>query len=138
MILNGIYNQNDDFAFVNAYSISKPSKSSYRDNAFIDFLSETEGLTFNITSAWEGHQNEGKTIKKDTSIFLNGKKYDNVLITVQYDNYWRGMGFTIDKYSYLKEYYAKNIGLIKREKRRFPIDTVFVKDIELIKYEIKK
>ncbi len=138
LILNGVYNQYDSFAFVNGYSISKPSNSSYRDYAFKDLLAETVGSTFYISSSWTGHKNEGKTIKQDTTVFINGAKYNNVLITIQYDTYWQSMGVTIDNCSYLKEYYAKNVGLIKREKRNYPIDTVFVKDIELVKYDIKK
>lgn len=138
LILNGIYNPNDTFAFVYKYSLSKSSKSSYRDYALKVILSETEGTRFYITSAWDGHCNTVITVKKDTSIIVQGKQYDKVIMTMQYDDYWTNQGVSRNKCAYLKEYYAKGVGLIKREERNYPINTVFLTAFELTKYKINK
>ena len=139
LILNGIYNPNDTFGYVREYSISQSNESNYRDPAFKEFLSLTEGAEFTIGGAIQGHKMTGKTIKVDTTIYIGTKKYENVIMTIQYDYACvSGTGGTPEDCATLREYYAKDVGLIKREKRNYPIGTDFVKDIELIKYEIDK
>ncbi len=134
LILNGVF-----FAYVNGYSISKSNASNYRDPAFKEFLSLTEGSEFTIGSAIQGHKITGKTIKLDTTINIGTTEYKNVIITIQFDYACvYGKGGSPEDCATLREYYAKDVGLIKRETRNYPIDTDFVKDIELIKYEIKK
>ena len=139
LILNGIYNSPDTFAYVNGYSISKSEGSSYRDPAFKEILSLTEGSEFTIESGYQEHKITGKTIKVDTAIYIGTTKYENVIITVQFDyacvSYTGG---TPEDCATLREYYAKNIGLIKREKRNYPSDTDFVKEFEIKEYEINK
>ena len=54
LILNGVF-----FAYVNGYSISKSNASNYRDPAFKEFLSLTEGSEFTIGSAIQGHKITG-------------------------------------------------------------------------------
>jgi len=137
LVLNGIFNAPDAIAYIKRYSISKSSYHIYRDFAFIDLLAETEGSTFYITSTWGGNRNEGKTIKKDTSIIVQNKRYDNVLITVQYNTGCWNPNYSIEECSTIKEYYAKNVGLIKRERRHIA-DSVWTKDIELVEYNIKR
>jgi len=139
LILNGVFNSPDTFAYVNGYSISKSNMSNYRDPAFKELLSLTEGSEFTIEGAIQGHKITGKTIKVDTAINIGTTIYENVIITIQFDYaFVSGTGDSPEDCATLREYYAKGVGLIKRETRNYPIDTNFVKDFELIKYEIKK
>jgi len=138
LILNGIYNQNDVFAYVNGYSLSKSNNSDYRDPSFKYFLSLTEGSEFAIGGAFQGHQIKGKTIKVDTSIYIGTTHYENVIMVIQFDYACIvGIGGTPEGCATLREYYAKDVGLIKRETRN-QLDGEFVKDIELVKYVINK
>jgi hypothetical protein len=139
LILNGIYNRNDSFAYVREYSISKSSVSNYRDPVFKGLLSTVEGAEFRIGGAIQGHKITGKTIKVDTAVYIGPKKYENVIITIQFDYACiSGTRGSVADCATLREYYAKDVGLIKREKRNHPLESDFVKDIELVKYEIKK
>jgi hypothetical protein len=139
LILNGVFNQPDSFAYVYEYSISQSSGSHYRDPAFKQILSLTEGSEFNIGGAILGHKITGKTIKVDTIMNIGTTKYENVIITIQFDYACvSGTGSSPEDCATLREYFAKDIGLIKRETRNYPIETAFLKDIELIKFEIKK
>ena len=135
LILNGFYNSLDTFAFVKQYSISKPKNSGYRDPAFKGILSVTEGAEFTIGAVYQGHRWVGKTIKKDTVIEIVNTLYTDVIITIQYDEACTDFGNIPEECATIKEYYAKNIGLIKREIRSFP-DTSFVTDFEINYYEI--
>ncbi|HON18674.1 MAG TPA: hypothetical protein PK990_05840 [Salinivirgaceae bacterium] len=139
LILNGIYNRPDTFAYVNGYSISKAKESGYRDPAFKELLSLTEGAEFIIGGADQGHRITGKTIKVDTTIYIGTTEYRNVIVTIQFDYACvLGPGNSPENCATLREYYAKDVGLIKRERKNFPINTDFVKDIELIKFLINK
>lgn len=139
LILNGIFNPTETFAYVNGYSISKSNGSNYRDPAFKALLSLTEGSEFTIGGAIQGHKITGKTIKVDTTIYIGTTEYKNVIMTIKFDNACvSGTGGSPEDCATLREYYAKDVGLIKRETRNYPMDTDFVKDIELVKYEIKK
>lgn len=139
LILNGVFNPSDTFAYVNGCSISRSKESDYRDPAFKILLSLTEGSEFTIGGVIQGHKITGKTIKVDTTINIGMTEYKNVIITIQFDYACvLATGSSPEDCATLREYYAKDVGLIKRETRNYPIDTDFVKDIELIKYEIKK
>jgi len=139
LILNGIFNSPDTFAYVNGYSISKSNESNYRDPAFKELLSLTEGSEFTIGGAIQGHKITGKTIKVDTTINIGTTEYKNVIITIQFDYACvSGTGGSPENCATIREYYAKDVGLIKRETRNYPINTDFLKDFELIKYEVKK
>lgn len=139
LILNGIFNPNDTYAYVMEYSISKSLGSSYRDPAFKGLLSLTEGAEFTIGGAFQAYKITGKTIKVDTTINIGTRKFENVIMTIQFDyGCVSGTGGTPESCATVREYYAKNVGLIKRETRNYPIEIDFVKDIELVKYEIKK
>ncbi len=138
LILNGIFNQPDPYAYVNGYSISKSTMSHYRDPAFKGILSLTEGSEFIIGGAFQEHKITGKTVKVDTTIKIGTSKYNNVIMTIQYDFACiSGTGGTPEDCATIKEYYAKNVGLIKREKKN-PLDTNFIKEIELVSYKIFK
>ena len=139
LILNRIYNQEDSFAYVKEYSISKSSMSNYRAPAFKELLSLTEFAEFVIGGAIQGHRITGKTIKVDTTIFIGAKKYEDVIMTIQFDYACvSGSGRSPEKCATLREYYAKDVGLIKRESRSNPFQSDFIKDFELVKYEINK
>ena len=138
LTLNGIFNQKDAFAYLKEYSLSKSSNSNYRDPAFIELLSLIEGAEFTISAPWQGSQMLGKTIKVDTSIFIGTKKYENVIVTIHFDYACVSItGRSPENCAFVKEYYAKNIGLIKRE-RRYHFDSTFVKDFQLIDYKINR
>ena len=137
LILNGSYNQNDSIAYVKEYSISQ-SSGNYRDPAFKEILSLNQGDELSIGGAVQGHQIQGRVIKTDTTMIINGTNYENVIVTIHFDNYWSGYGMTETEYAFEREYFAKDVGLIKREIKKYPIETEFKKDIELIKFEINK
>ncbi len=104
-----------------------------------ELLSLTEGSEFTIGGAIQGHKITCKTIKVDTTINMGPTEYKNVIMTIQFDYPCvSGTGGSPEDCTTLREYYAKDIGLIKREKRNYLMDTDFVKDIELMKCEIKK
>jgi hypothetical protein len=137
--LNGIYNPNDTFAYVKGYSISKAINSDYRDPAFKFILSEAESATFIIGGRWQYHQIIGKTIKVDTTITIDDVRYDSVLITIELDIACNEQGlYPIDSCAYKREYYAKGIGLIKRESGGYIPNENWTTDFELIKYKIEK
>ncbi len=139
LILNGVFNQPDTYAYLNEYSISKSNESNYRDPAFKELLSLTEGSEFTIGGAIQGHKIKGKTIKVDTTIYIGTTEYKNVIMTIQYDYACvLGTGGSPEDCATLREYFAKDVGLIKRETRNYPIEIEFVKDIELIKYKLNK
>lgn len=136
---NRIYNSGDSCAFVNGYSISKGENSETRDPSFKSILSETEGSTFTIGGRWQYHQIMGKTIKTDTSIMIGDTKYDKVLITIEFDVACNEQGgYPVDSCAYKREYYAKGIGLIKRESGGYIPNENWITDFELKEYDIKK
>lgn len=137
--LSSVFNSTDTFSYVNGYSISKSHGSNYRDPAFKGILSLTNNSEFTIGGAIQGHKITGKTIKVDTTIIIGTTEYKNVIMTIQFD--YACVSVTEnspENCATLREYFAKNVGLIKRETRNFPTETDFVKDIELIKYEINR
>ncbi len=137
LILNGVLNAPDTFAYVNEYSISKAKTSHYKDPAFKTLLSLTEGAEFAIGGAIQGHKITGKTIKVDTTITVGNTVYEDVIVTIQFDDACvNGTGGTPEDCATMKIYFAKDIGLIKREKRNESLD--FVTDIELVEYKINK
>lgn len=138
LILNGIYNPGDSFAYVREYSISKASLSSYRDPAFKQILSLNEGDALLIGGAVQGHQITGRVIEADTSIRIEGKTYEHVIVTIHFDRMCTMNGFSESECAFRREYYARGVGLIKRESRNYPIDTVFVKEIALRHFDIKE
>ncbi|MES2587836.1 MAG: hypothetical protein V4622_02580 [Bacteroidota bacterium] len=141
LILNKIYNPNDISAFVNGYSISKQTTSFYKDAAFKGILSLVEGDEFIKSYHDEGHQTIGKTIKTDTTILIGNTIYQDVIVTIEFDKACpSNTNYSAEECADLKEYYSKNIGLIKRESRyNFPTGTApYITDFELIKCEIKK
>lgn len=135
LILNGIFNSGDKYAFVKDNSISKRSNANYRDPAFQELFSISEGgrFIFQAKHAGTSHYCCGETIKKDTTISIGNKTYENVIITIHYDEYWMESPFVC---GYKKEYYAKNIGLIKREIRNYPLETKFRTVLVLDEYFI--
>lgn len=125
---NSIYGD----VFIMGYSIT--NHGSYKDPPFRGILSETEGGCFYVASLVDSKV-EGMTIKKDTSIMINNITYNNVIITIQYNTRFISP-CSPEVYAGVKEYYAKGIGLIRREVRNFPFDTIYRVDCELLDYNI--
>ncbi len=120
----------DSLAYVKEYSFSNKYVSFYVPN-FSPFFSQNIGIFYQSNNHGP-IQTYGETVKVDTSITIDSVKYENVIITVYYDSQYYG-----SQYATLREYYAKNIGLIKRERRDFPTDTLFTTELELKDYYIK-
>lgn len=113
LILNGVFNPSDTFAYVKGHAISKSQGSSYRDPAFKELLSLTEDSEFTIGAAVQGHKITGKAIKVDTTISIGARVYENVIMTIQFDYACvSGTGGTPEDCATLREYFAKNVGLI--------------------------
>lgn len=140
LLSNKIYNLGDSSSFVKGYSITKAKNSGYRDPAFKYILSETEGKEFRIGGNWQIHTITGKTIKTDTSIIIGSKQYNNVLITIEFDYgcFLYGNIPVVDSCAYKREYYAKDIGLIKRESTAYLPKAHWSTDFELKEFKINK
>lgn len=133
LIANGIFNGPDSFAYVKEYSISKAKNSGYRDPAFYGILSEEEGARFPITGSFGGYQTIGKTIKVDTTITVNDVEFQHVIIVIRYD---AACPMSNEVCATQKEYYARDVGLIRRENREYP--NGMVTTLELVDYKINK
>ena len=132
LILNGIYNKGASIAYVNEYSISAREYWHDAPFPFISILSPTKGKIF-FSYNMDSHSLIGQTVIIDTSITINNVLYDDVIVTLYYDGHFIG---TREEIADKKEYYAKDIGLIKRETRDFPNDTLFTTDFYLISYHV--
>lgn len=135
LLTKNVYNPGDSCSYVNGYSISKAQNSSYKDPAFKYILSETEGSTFIITAPWQNHQIIGKTINIDTSIIVGNTTYVSVLVTIELDMACSGQ-YPMDSCAYKREYYAKGVGLIKRESGGYIPNDNWTTDFELKEYYI--
>ncbi|RYM33843.1 hypothetical protein ERX46_07720 [Brumimicrobium glaciale] len=141
LILSGIYNDyvlgDDIFTYVNEYSILKSSASGNLNPPFKELLSLTEGSEFTIGAAYKNSKETGKTIKVDTTITIGTTQYNDVIVTIQFNEECiYETGGTPESCATIREYYAKNVGLIKRERKDFGSNTVFVDDINLVEYYI--
>ena len=137
LILNGIYNKGEKYAFVKEYSISKPHNSNYKIPPFITFLTLTENGKFSISEYYQGEHIVGKTIKKDTSVLIGNTMYNNVIITIHYNEACSGY-YSQEECASVREYYAKGVGLIKRESKNPVLDTVYTKTFEIVDFYINK
>ncbi len=125
-------------AFVKSYELSAPSWASYIPSpVFRGILSTKVDSVFINGPSIQGHRPMAKTIVVDTVIYIRSVKYENILVTIYWDEscIWSGYGNSPEECASIKEYYGKNIGLIKREHRNHN-DTIFIKDFELIDYHI--
>ncbi len=139
LVLNGVFNPGDAYAYVKGYSITKPGMSSYRDPPFKELLSLTEGAEFIIGGESFGHRIAGRTVKVDTVIHIGTTIYENVIMTIHFDYACvSSTGGTPEECATLREYYARDVGLIKRERRNHPLEAEFVKDIELVEFSINR
>ncbi|MBI3502427.1 MAG: hypothetical protein HY063_11605 [Bacteroidetes bacterium] len=88
---------------------------------------------------FSGHQWSLAIWKTDTSVVINPTIYSHTLITLQYDAGYFGIGMNnAEQYWMTREYYTKDIGLIKREERNTPFDTVITTKFTLVSYHINK
>jgi len=135
---NGIYNNNDSYAYVNEYSISKSSDAFYKDPSFIKILSINEGESFRMGHADGGYQPSGITVKKDTSIKVNGIVFDIVLVIIHLDMQCPQSGIPLDSCASMIEYYAKGVGLIRRDVGGYYPEDHMETKFEILDYHINR
>mgnify|MGYP007056077317 FL=1 len=120
----------EPYTYVYKYTIST---LSYR-LPFRTILSEQAGYQFNVSEYFSGNAGYGCTVNLDTTIEINNKKYENVLVVINYA--WH------ETIGYLpwstREYYANNIGLIKRESRYIDDLDNIILNFELRDYKVNK
>ena len=121
LIANQTFNNTD--VFINEYSYI--GTSNWR------FLSLIEGEQYAISNYYQGHQQFRKTIKVDTSIIIGNRVYQDVIIIAEYES---ACGYGEGCYE-LKDYFAKDVGLIKREYKNWQ-DSLFYSVSELEGYFI--
>ncbi|MBK9271690.1 MAG: hypothetical protein IPM48_08820 [Saprospiraceae bacterium] len=139
LLPDGIYNLGDSVAFVREYGISKSSQSGYRDPAFKQILALRKDEEFVIGGAFAGHRITGMTIAVDTSLVVRGVRFDSVIVCILFDEACRnGTGGSAQDCSTQRDFYAKNIGLIKRDSRTGIFQTPYEKEFELVDYFIGK
>lgn len=125
--------------YINEYLLSNPFLQCAYPLPFIQILSDTLGKVFIKGEPEFYHQLLGKTIKKDTSITVNGRRYDDVLVTVEFDRACSDNSeYTPELCATMREYYAKGVGLIKREKGRNINYAEWYTEYELVDYKINK
>ena len=86
------------------------------------------GKVFSSCYLWPTSYWYGKVMNVDTSILINSNQYDSVIIIMEYSN---PPGY---ENQYIKYYYAKNIGIIKKEEWFLYDDTTYEEN--LINYKI--
>lgn len=118
--------------FIWGYSVSK-SSGSYREPAWRGILSESLGQQFYQSASESGNQNIGLTIAVDTSITVNGVTYNDVIVTILYNRIFM---LPPEMCFYRKEYFARGVGLIKREETDYPISIEISSVLELTDYNI--
>ncbi len=132
LIQNGILTAGYEEIFVNGYTMTGMPRISYRDPHFMKFLSETEYLIFPITEFAQGSQILGKTITKDSTVAVGSQSFDSVLVVIQF-NYM--CGGSQESCANQRDYFAKGVGLIKRENRQ-NANTPWITELELNSYYI--
>ncbi len=138
--LNNIYMSYGLNGFVKQYELTTPSGASYIPSpTYQSILSTKMDSVFINGPPIQGHYLMAKTIAVDTVIYIGAIKYENVIVTMYWDDacITAGYGNSPEDCADLKEYFGKNIGLIKRE-HRYHADTIFIKDFELTDYHIEK
>lgn len=137
LLKNVFFNPLDNETYVKGYSLSKSNTANYKDPSFKFILHTTEDKEFSIGAAIQDRKITGKTIKTDTSIYIGNTFYQDVIVTVQFDyacvNHTNG---SPEECATLREYYAKDVGLIKRELKNYNTNNQFVTDFELNSYFI--
>jgi len=86
------------------------------------------GKVFNSCYIWPNSYWYGKVMNIDTSILMNSNQYDSVIIIMEYSS---PPGY---ENQYIKYYYAKNIGIIRKEEWFLYDDTTYEEN--LINYKI--
>lgn len=125
--------------YIYEYLLSNPLLNCYYPLPFIQILSDTLGQVFIKGEPDFYQQTLGKTIVKDTTLTINGRQYENVIITIEFDRGCsEGSDYTSEQCATMREYYAKGIGLIKREKGRNLIFEEWTTEYELIDFFINK
>ncbi|MFN6378313.1 MAG: hypothetical protein ACK4WD_03500 [Flavobacteriales bacterium] len=139
ILLEGIYNGGDTYAFLNGNSLSKSFVSSYRDPMFKTLFSTNEGEVFGIGGAYLDHQWMGKTLVVDTTITIGSVSYPNVIVTIQYEySCSREYNQSPESCATIKEYYGRGVGLLKRERRNPSLNSEYQTEFELLSYYIAR
>lgn len=135
------FHSNDIYGsrYINEYLLSNPLLHCAYPLPFVQVLSDTLGKVFIKGEPDFYHQLLGKTIRKDTSVVINGRTYDDVLVTIEFDRACsESSEYTPELCATMRDYYAKGIGLIKREKGRNINYVEWHTEYELIDYKINK
>ncbi|MBP1644647.1 MAG: hypothetical protein H6Q16_222 [Bacteroidetes bacterium] len=114
------------------YEISN-FRGSHNEPAWKGILSETLGGVFYQSASEFGNQNIGMTVAVDTTIIVNGVTYNDVIVTVLYN---RAFMLPPELCFYYRDYYAKGVGLIKREETDYPPSSEVRVLFELTDYNI--
>lgn len=134
---NDIYGEN----FIYEYSIPY-----YMDNIFYNgirfcnFLSEKLDSHYLIKYISSSRDISGTTTVVDTTITVKGVEYNDVIMTIHYNGIGVSYeGFYIDEIMESREFYAKGVGLIKKDKNLGDFDEIEWEPIyELTSYHINK
>jgi len=86
------------------------------------------GKVFNSCFIWPNSDWYGKVINIDTTVLINSVRYDSVIIIMEYSD---PPGY---ENQYVKYYYAKNIGIIRKEDWFLYDNSTYIED--LIDYEV--
>ncbi len=133
-----VYWSNGENGFVKGYELTAPSGVTYIPSpTYHSLLSTKLDSIFIYGPSVQGHMPMAETMAVDTVIYIGSVKYEHVIVTMYWDEACisGGYGNSPEDCADKREYYAKNIGLIKRE-HRYHNDTIFYKDFELLDYHI--
>ncbi len=122
--------------YVKGYSISTCGGTC--GSYFVPILCDPSGnCGEGYWDSFSGHKWAMITWKNDTSININSTTYNNTLITLQWDAGY--FGYDVAQSHWMaREFYSKDIGLIRRDEKNTPFDTTFTTSFSLINYHINK
>lgn len=125
------------YSYVNKFSLSRiNSQSSYRSLPFYQMLDIEEKKQFSLYPGNSTSHSIGIVSKKDTSIIINSKLYEYVVQVYYLDEQCK-YRFGTEECIQRIDYYAKSIGLIRRDLRNISENKTSVL-FELIEYRIGK
>ncbi len=126
---NKVFTTCPNNAFIHGYLMESPSarllyRTLLEENLYQWFRVKFSGAADDLYN--------GRTIAVDTTIQVNNITYNNVIVVI---NYRETVGELIFDWHY-REYYAKNVGLIKREYRNPLVSEQIYTVLELKSYFI--
>jgi hypothetical protein len=136
LILNGIFNKEDSTAYVRGYEISKSSfELGNYGSKFKRILSEISESKFSMYYDRIDGPINGFVSKSDTSINVKSVQYSNVLEIIIFRE---RLSLAPEECGEIREYYAKGVGLIRRDERDYPSSLEYVTTLELVDYVIQQ